>query len=271
MKKTIIALLALCSCIGVKAQENKIFHFGIGLNAGTNGAGLDASIGLTRFIQIRGGFSYFPQMDFNYKTKIYNEATQFIGGLNLNPAFADNIIPEIGKKTQVKIQPNIMTYHALLDLYPAGSFHFTVGAYFGEENIVRMYNLNHSMKPAALANGFIAQYNATNPQIPISPVGIHMGDYVFTPDANGDVDVEMHVKKMRPYFGIGFGRAVPRKSRVGMSLDLGVQYWDKPTYYCNGEVVEPSAISTGDEKIVGTLSNLPIYPVVTLRIAGRII
>lgn len=270
MKKLIIALVALCASLGANAQSN-FFHFGIGLNAGTNGAGLDASIGLLRFVQIRGGFSYFPQMDFNYKANVFNEAQQFISGVNFNSGLADKLIPEIDKMTRVKLQPNMMTYHALLDLYPAGGFHFTVGAYFGQENVMRMYNLSHDMKPIAVANGFINQYNVANPQMPLPPVGVHMGDYVFTPNAEGDLDVEMRVKKIRPYFGIGFGRAVPRKSRVGASLDLGVQYWDQPSFYNNGELVEPAAINGDADVFTGTLTSLPIYPVVTLRICGRII
>lgn len=270
MKKIIIVLLSLCAGIGAHAQS-KIFHFGIGLNAGTNGAGLDASIGLTRFVQIRGGFSYVPQMDFTYQASVFNEATQFISGINFNPSLKDKLIPEIDKMTQVKIQPNMMTYHALLDLYPAGGFHFTVGAYFGQENVARMYSLGNDMKPIALANGFIDQYNATNPQIPISPLGVHMGDYVFTPDAEGNLDVEMRVRHIRPYFGIGFGRAVPRRSRVGMSLDLGVQYWDKPSFYNNGELAEPSVISKDHDPLTNTITSLPLYPVATLRICGRIL
>lgn len=270
MKKLITAVLALAVSLGANAQS-KFFHFGIGLNAGTNGVGLDASIGLTRFLQIRGGFSYFPKMDFNYQADVFNEAKQFISGLNFNPGLADKIIPEIDKMTRVKLQPDMMTYHALVDLYPASRFHFTVGAYFGQESVMRMYNLNHDMWPMAVANGFIGQYNALYPQTPLPPVGVHMGDYVFTPNAEGDLDVEMRVKKVRPYFGIGFGRAVPRKSRVGASLDLGVQYWDKPSFYSNGELMEPDAVSSDADIITGTITSLPIYPVVTLRICGRII
>lgn len=270
MKKLVIALMAFGASIGAHAQS-KFFHFGIGVNAGTNGAGLDASIGLSRFIQIRGGFSYVPKMDFNYQANIFNDAKQFISGVNINPGLTDKLIPEIDKMTRVKLQPNMFTYHALLDLYPTGGFHFTVGAYFGQESVMRMHNLSHDMRPIAVANGYINQFNATNPSMPIPPVGIHMGDYVFTPDANGDLDVEMRVRALRPYFGIGFGRAVPRKSRVGMSLDLGVQYWDKPTFYNNGELAEPAAMSLDNDPITNTITTLPLYPVVTLRLCGRII
>lgn len=267
MKKIIFALLAAVAPLGVSAQSD-LFHFGIGLNAGTNGAGLDASIGLTRFIQVRGGFSYVPKKDFNYDASIYNEANRFISVLNY--AGQTHIAP-LPEKTQMKICPNAMTYHALLDFYPVGGFHITVGAYFGEENVIRMHNDDGSLKPMAVANSLIEGYNALNPQTPIPPVGVQIGEYLFTPDANGNMDAEAHVQKMRPYVGIGFGRAVPRHHRVGCSLDIGAQYWKKPSYTCNGHEVQAGEYVRSSNDLANKASNLPIYPVVTLRLCGRIL
>lgn len=261
MKKIIIAILALTCSLGASAQKKDVFHFGVGANLGTNGVGLDASIGLTRFVQIRGGISYVPQMDFNTNVKLHNEGEPVLQG-----AFN---IPE---KINVKVQPNMTTYHALLDLYPARRFHFTVGAYFGKHTPLKVFTDDGSLMEVTKANQTLALHNAAFPNDQVDPIGLQLGDRIFTPDSNGNVEAELRVKKMRPYFGIGFGRAVPRKSRVGASFDLGVQYWGKPAYYCNGEEINPSSIDEiNSNKVWSTLSTIPVYPVVTLRIAGRII
>lgn len=275
MKRLIIAMLVAMSCgSAFAAGKGSPVHFGIGLNAGTNGVGIDASLGLTRFLQIRGGFSYVPNIDVNYNADIYNEANMIINAWN---AFSPNApIPTLPDNVRTSITPHLTTAHALLDIYPAGSFHFTVGAYFGQEVILSATNAEPgSLKPVAFANECIDIYNNSN-IIPgsdgyqVRHIGVQVGDYIFTPDAAGNVQAEIRVKKVRPYAGIGFGRAVPRKHRVGCSLDLGVQYWGKPTYFSNGEEVAASEFSGDNQRLVKLLSNTSVYPVVTFRLCGRI-
>lgn len=264
MKKAFFTLLALACSLGASAQGNEFFKVGIGLNAGTNGIGLDASIGLTRFVQIRGGVSYVPNMDFHAKANIYNEAEAVINAFNLGH---NNIsFPGIPQDIDVKIQPNMTTYHALLDLYPSGSFHFTVGAYFGQESVIRLYTDDGSMQGIHFVNTEVIDRINT----PIDHLGINVAGNLLTPDAEGNIDAVAKAQKIRPYFGIGFGRAVPRKSRVGCSLDLGVQYWGKPKYENNGLETEAVPSTNNFESLASTLSTLPIYPVVTFRLCGRI-
>lgn len=260
MKKLLTILLALASCLGASAQKSDVFNFGIGLNLGTNGVGLDASIGLTRFIQLRGGVSYVPKMKLNADANVYNEVYH-VAGLDL---------PGVPKEVPVKIQPNMTTYHALLDFYPAGSFHFTVGAYFGQERVVELYSNDGSLKPAAAANTLIQGYNALHSQ-DLDPIGVHIADNIFTPGSDGNLDAEMKVTKIRPYVGIGFGRAVPRHHRVGCSLDLGVQYWGKPEFLDHGMTPYTVESNNNTEEMYSSISKLPVYPVVTFRICGRII
>lgn len=265
MKKAFITLLALACSLGASAQKNGYFNFGIGLNVGTNGVGLDASIGLTRFIQIRGGVSYVPNMDFHAKANVYNEAEAIIDAFNLGHNGIS--IPGIPQDVEVKIQPNMTTYHALLDLYPSGSFHFTVGAYFGQQDVIRLYTNNGSMQNIHFINTeVIDRINA-----PVDHVGINVAGNLLTPDAQGNVEGVAKVQKIRPYFGLGFGRGVPRHHRMGCSLDFGVQYWGTPKYESNGFEPEQVPSTNNFESLASTLSTLPVYPVVTLRLCGRIL
>lgn len=244
MKKAFIALMALTYSLGAYAQKNDTFNFGLGVNLGTNGVGLDASVGLTRFVQLRGGVSYVPKMDIHYTSDIYNGTSEH----------------GLPREKDLKVKPNATTFHALLDFYPARVFHFTVGAYFGQEKVLSMENAE-SMADLAAANALNGSPMA----------GVHIGDNLFVPDANGNMEAVVNVKKIRPYVGIGIGRGVPRHHRVGCSLDLGVQYWGKPEYTNNGHqpVEVPSTSTVGS--LWNTVSTYPVYPVLTFRICGRII
>lgn len=271
MKKMILLAALALGATAAHADEFsrvKPVQFGIGVNVGTNGVGVDASLGLTRFFQIRGGYTFMPKFEFEYNADVYNDANAIIS--TWNAARPQHAIPTIPDETPVIIEPNASTAHLLLDLYPKRTFHFTVGAYFGQENVLHAWNTEKSLtKGIYIANECIDIVNKNLPETQsINHLGVQMGEYLFTPDAEGDIQVEARVKKIRPYVGIGFGRAVPRKSRVGCSLDLGVQYWGKPTYFCNGLEVEPADLKA--KSYVKTATTLPVYPVLTFRICGRI-
>lgn len=269
--KKLLLLVAFAFCMTAAHADEfsriKPVQFGVGINAGTNGAGLDASLGLSRFVQIRGGFSFVPKLKIAYKADVYNNAQVSIASWNaFNPSQAISV-PD---KMPSFIQPNMTTAHVLLDLYPGRSFHLTVGAYFGKSNVLRTWNKDLELgQELYKANGCI---DAVNEQLPetqqIQHVGMQLGDYLFMPNAEGDIEAEVRVNKIRPYAGIGFGRAVPRKHRVGCSLDLGVQYWGKPKYFCNSAEVERADLKP--KKYVKMATTLPVYPALTFRICGRI-
>lgn len=260
--RTLLSLLALVGSLTASAQQLSFVHFGIGVNAGTNGLGMDASLGVTRFVQIRAGFSLLPSQDFGVDVPLYNQAQHMLSEMHLPHLFTTD--------APASVAVNGRTSHILLDLYPKlSSFHVTLGAYSGAEDVISISN-TESMKSVASANHIIDTYNSTAPGRAILPIGLHVGDYLFCPDDEGELKAEMHVKALRPYIGIGFGRAVPRKSRVGMSLDLGVQYWGKPTVYCNGTEAEPAFEPDGSKDFIHYAQTLPVYPVATLRISGRI-
>lgn len=277
MKKTILlAVLAFFAATARADEFSRIrpVQFGIGVGAGTNGVSVDAVLGLKRFIQVRGGYSFVPRHNMSFDADVYNDANNFINIWNMaNPSTP---IPTIDSQTCIALHPHLDAAHLLLDLYPSGSFHFTVGAYFGREDVVNITNAEDgALHHAALANTFINAYNELYPDAMVMPIGMQWGNYVFTPDASGNLDVTARVRRVRPYFGIGFGRAVPRKSRVGCSLDIGVQYWGKPTYFSGDTELLPY---DADSKLYDlkskpwfrAASTSPVYPTVTFRLCGRL-
>ena len=71
-------------------------------------------------------------------------------------------------------------------------------------------------------------------------VGIDVDGYLVKAN-NGQLDLSLcangigaHAFAVKPYVGIGYGRAIPNKA-VSFSVDLGAQYQGKPTVWAKGE------------------------------------
>ena len=196
-----------------------------------------------------------------------------------NPIF-NNKLPE---KMDVEGKLKNTTGHVLVDLYPGGgSFHFTLGAYFGPDEIVSVYNKEDGfLSPITQWNEAVrnpdpsyASYIAGQEMI-----GAKIGKYFFTPDPadKGNVEANIKVKGFRPYVGLGFGRAVPKK-RIGCQFDLGVQFWGKPEIvaptYENGsyqkQKIEEGGVEGDGGAAIKTVSKIAVYPVLNFRLVGRI-
>lgn len=299
MKKLLIACSAMLLTLGASAQV----HFGIGAGAGTTGIALDASFTLGKYVGVRGGVDIMPQIkvktDINLGTK---EASASMAQLTAkaqeinaaykqyhpgagdvidlsNPIF-NNKLPE---KMDVEGKLKNTTGHVLVDLYPGGgSFHFTLGAYFGPDEIVSVYNKEDGfLSPITQWNEAVrnpdpsyASYIAGQEMI-----GAKIGKYFFTPDPadKGNVEANIKVKGFRPYVGLGFGRAVPKK-RIGCQFDLGVQFWGKPEIvaptYENGsyqkQKIEEGGVEGDGGAAIKTVSKISVYPVLNFRLVGRI-
>ena len=309
MKKLLIACSVMLLSLGASAQV----HFGIGAGAGTTGIALDASLMVGKYVGIRGGVDIMPQIkvnkDIDLKTEDANKkVSQLTNEIKeLNTKLAQYGLEQVDLSqypggnlpNNMEIQGKLKntTGHVLIDLYPGGhSFHFTVGAYFGPEEIIDVYNKEDGfMKPITAYNDAIIYAQSQTPSNSVVPqnvrdvvdkyglkmIGGELGDYFVTPNPaeNGDVRAYAKVKSFRPYVGLGFGRAVPKK-RIGCQFDLGVQFWGKPeiyvptynkttgTYQC--EKIDGDKAGDDAGKVLKTVSKVSVYPVLNFRLVGRI-
>ncbi|MDR1699118.1 MAG: hypothetical protein LBR75_04780 [Prevotellaceae bacterium] len=173
-------------------RENRTYkggafeNYAVALKAGTYGFGFDISTALHPNIKTRLGFSYFG---YSVTSGLSYTAT----GLES----LEDIEVDIDK---AKLRfPNV---NLLVDYYPWKSlmFHLTAGVYFGQNKVE-------------------AFGTASEP--------FEAGDYVITPDANGNIDAKIKLGGVvKPYFGIGIGRTIP-KYRVGFRSELGIVYQGK--------------------------------------------
>ena len=89
-------------------------------------------------------------------------------------------------------------------------------------------------------------------------------------DENGNVSGGLRVNSFRPYVGLGFGRVVPKK-RISVMFELGVQFHGKPEVYTNyGDVSQLMAELDADDTFSDIMDKLTFYPVLKLRLCGRI-
>ena len=309
MKKLLIACSVMLLSLGASAQV----HFGIGAGAGTTGIALDASLMVGKYVGIRGGVDIMPQIkvnkDIDLKTEDANKkVSQLTNEIKeLNTKLAQYGLEQVDLSqypggnlpNNMEIQGKLKntTGHVLIDLYPGGhSFHFTVGAYFGPEEIIDVYNKEDGfMKPITAYNDAIIYAQSQTPSNSVVPqnvrdvvdkyglkmIGGELGDYFVTPNPadKGNVNAYAKVKSFRPYVGLGFGRAVP-KGRIGCEFDLGVQFWGKPeiyvptynkttgTYQC--EKIDGDKAGDDAGKVLKTVSKVSVYPVLNFRLVGRI-
>ena len=299
-----------CMMLGMTAaQAQTMPNVGVSVGVGTTGISIDAAATYTPYLGARLGVDIMPQvkigtdLDLGVEDKVasMDELTQKARDLNaaagytvvdLSEPIFNNQLPT---KMSVEGKLSNTTFHFLIDAYPFGdasSFHITAGAYFGPSKVIKVYNKDEGfMKPVNQWNEAVNGHTVLNPTAQSiiegqKMIGVELGDYFITPDASNtleynDVEASIKVGGFRPYLGIGFGRAVPKK-RVGVQFDLGCQFWGSPevvapTYdknsdtYSRETTLEESNAGGDAGGVIKVISKVSVYPCMTLRITGRIL
>lgn len=246
---TVAAAIATTNANAQKKDSNFFNHLSIGVNAGTPGFGIDVAMPVCDYVQVRAGVSIFP------KIKISDDYDVDL----------DDVSGYTGKTTiEIEGKTGFTNGKILFDIYPfkSMSLHITAGAYIGSSKIVEAYN----KEDGALMD--ITNWNNSNPN---NQIGVELGNYLLTSDANGNVNACIKTASFKPYLGIGFGRAVPKKRRIGFMFELGCQFWGSPKLYCNGTELTEDNVDGKAGGVIKTLSKISVYPVLNFRLCGRIL
>lgn len=252
LRHLVLPLAILCGVLTAGAQEedkNMFNHLSVGITAGTPGIGFDVAAPIGNYVQVRAGVAFMPSIKFGTDLDVSDGSE--IAGYN---------IPET---VEVEAKVGFTNGKLLFDVFPfrRSSFHITAGAYFGSSAIIKAYN-----KEDGLLAG-LAEYNKDNPG---NEIGYELGDYLLTPDDEGNISAEIKTASFKPYIGLGIGRAVPKK-RIGFMFEAGVQFWGSPKLYCNGDRLTEDDFNGEDGGLMKTLSKITVYPVINFRICGRIL
>lgn len=247
MKKIIlfaatISLFFTSHTVSAQKELGVFNSVAVGIDLGTTGVGVDVATPITPYIALRGGVSFMP--GFKINTDVNVEVSQ----------------PELGTThASMDVQGNLQRVQGqfLVNCYPflKSSFFISAGAFFGGNKLVEISG--HSDELAKL----IAEGNSA---------GIEIGDYTIPVDKDGNVAGGLKVSNFRPYIGLGFGRAVPKK-RLGVMVELGVQIHGTPEVYTDyGNLDNLMEQIDPDDKFSNIIDKLKVYPVLKVRFCGRI-
>jgi hypothetical protein len=163
--------------------------------------------------------------------------------------------------------------HLLFDVYPFknSSFHVTAGAYLGNKELVNMNTLGYEF---LLKTIYDYNHSEIREEWGLGKIGVKLGNYFLEPDKEGMINATVEVNALRPYIGVGFGRAIPTKHRFACNFDLGLQFWGTPKVYLEGDngksQLEKSNLDPESAKALKKLSETTFWPVLNVRCAYRL-
>jgi len=223
-------------------------HLNVSAGVSTLGFTFEAATPITESLKLRAGFDIF-----NFNTKQYDFDIDDAEG-TLYDAFG--FTPTYESKGSL----NAFHGHALVDFYPfkKGILHFTAGVYLGSTKLKAKGELTDG-------NGNIVELKPGY-EWPTIDFDGHQLDI-----NNGRLDAELTLgQTVKPYFGIGLGRAVSKR-RLGVKFEVGVLYQGDYTLKQNGKkVLTTSDVEASIEDADKVTKWLKWWPMVNLQINYRI-
>ena len=212
MKKSFLLSLAAALALAPAAGAQVFDHLSIGVGPGTDGLGFELAAPLGRHVQLRAGYGAAAGI-----------ARIGVGDISVpehpgDPGSSDADVP-------LSVRFAASDARLLFNIYPSatGGFHFVVGAYMGSPAFAR-----------ASLTGMPSDYDR---------IGIDADGYLVKAE-DGKLEIGLGGSgigassfAVKPYAGIGFGRAVRADRRVSVTCDLGVQYQGTPAFWAEGESI----------------------------------
>lgn len=100
---------------------------------------------------------------------------------------------------------------------------------------------------------------------------VQVGNIMISPDEIGSINLDYHIQPS-PYFGIGYGKAIPKK-RFGITAEIGFYYTNIPKInYQSSGMLGPTTPSnvTVNNVFVNDFYTLPVLPVFNLGLNIRL-
>lgn len=250
----------------IHAKDGLFNHLSIGLNTGLTGAGIDVAMPVHKIVTVRAGISGWNIGDIKFKA--INTASEIT---SMQMVEEDAIRrAQIVDKVELAANPNFWNLYLLGEVHPFKNqpFYFSAGLFVGSQNFVHFRNTNEGALGFLYdANQKVEDYNRlyrTN----YPPIGLKFGDYIFTADENGNIDVRMKTNAVKPYIGVGFGQHLAKTHRVSLAVDAGLLFWGTPKFVLNnGTEIDSSGRNSG---ITGALKWLKAWPNIQVRVAYKI-
>ena len=273
MKKYLfISILSIFGLTTAHAQYNNdvewgLFnHMSVGLGLGTTGISVDVAAPICPYVAVRAGADILPDIKFRPALD-----------LGFNQEIKDFVYEWFNERLPDKIDfDGKLKYtagHLLFDVYPFknSSFHVTAGAYLGNKELVNMNTLGYEF---LLKTIYDYNHSEIREEWGLGKIGVKLGNYFLEPDKEGMINATVEVNALRPYIGVGFGRAIPTRHRFACNFDLGLQFWGTPKVYLEGDngksQLEKLDLDPESAKALKKLSETTFWPVLNVRCAYRL-
>lgn len=288
MKNKMVAAVAFLFAASFVGRAQQAFeNLSLGIELGTVGVGVELAVPVvTDHLVVKAGFNA-PSLSYPFQVTLPSDAINArIDAMNSEleslglPERISSGLPDAALNLRPTL--NLSTAKLMIEYYPfrRSSFHLTAGAYVGMgDNFIslavstdRVFWTGYSAVADQISavNG---KYAGMQGYVPLETdiMRFNAGGRTFElrdDDGTGYSEAMLRVAKLRPYFGIGFGRSVPGK-RVGFQFDVGVWYHGTPELSSSYETAyDPDADALFAD--ISLLDRLVLYPQVTLRLTYKI-
>ena len=182
MKKTVLYLILAAATISpVNAQETRPFqHLDVSLNTGTTGIGLDLGTNITKWMDVRAGFTFMPHFKYNMNFEVGLYADDGTLQEGTFQKLSEKLEQITGYKVHESIgmigEPVFNQFKLMMDFYPLKNnkhWYVSAGFYVGKQRIAKAYNSTEDM-PSLIGVGI---YNQMHDKIlndePVANIGGH--------------------------------------------------------------------------------------------------
>lgn len=295
MKKILLLIAISIASASLAIAQETFKNLAVGLEVGSTGFGFELSMPVVDdHLIVKAGYNFAPIP--NIKGANIETA-----GLNNSVAKLNQIAGLIDKSINTKFSPNPINVNAhfdcvklLLEYYPfeSSSFHLILGAFFGTSNNLATFNVSanaqtwkefnsikseiEAVKEAGkkLADAVPEKHKEQLPDFVIGNPAVTIGGrtFEFRDKGNtGTIPGSFKANVVRPYFGLGFGRSVPR-TNFGFQIDFGAWYHGKLSVASSNEVKSSNTAYTltNDTTIWDKVSKFQFLPQLALRLTYKL-
>ncbi len=228
----------------------------IGVNAGTVGFGASVATPLCSHISLRGGFAVAP-FSYSYTYDDFDLSDILSDIPDIPGSVIDRLNDvELGLKAELQMTSG----HLLFDIVPFrrgnSSFFISAGFYFGTGKLITVSGRfdDATMRELDKAG------------VDITKLSIEIGDVKAGMNPDGSVSADLKVRSVKPYVGLGFGRAIPRR-RVGFRFELGALFHGTPEVVSDN--ISPNSKELSD--VNKFLKDFKVYPQLNFQVTVRLL
>jgi len=279
-KFSVTFLSCIIAWLGVSAQETtqSSGHLGFGLEfLSTTGFGFELATPASSHFAIRAGISMFPinippqTFHTSISEKIKSQIDEAIAEVpELKPALIEAKLPTsagaINTDVNAKGSLGLVNGKILVDYYPSSNmgFHITGGVYIGQTDLLKVRGtMDEAIKVLNVLKAHGIDYFDET-----FVVDADQGSYQLTGNEITDIRGSVRINAVKPYFGLGFGHAVP-KSSVNVSFEIGAFYQGTPKPIGDSKNMQ-DFIDNKLSDVTDVLNKFPVYPVLSLKVNFRL-